>query len=216
MKEKTKFPSNIFQSFLALLIMYGVLALSVFLFSTFNRFIKSEILFIVVQIFALLLIILIFTKFINKESLNLKRKKINCIYFLLLLASFFFLQLGIAFPIYLYFSPLSDVTISHNLLPSFSILLSSLILAPILEEIIFKNLLAKNSVFFALCVSSSLFALLHLNYKSIVSLLILGFYLGWIYFKSDNLFIVILLHISYNFSSFLISFLRQDNLIGHC
>ncbi|MCD8412833.1 hypothetical protein [Tenacibaculum finnmarkense] len=142
MKEKTKFPSNIFQSFLALLIMYGVLALSVFLFSTFNRFIKSEILFIVVQIFALLLIILIFTKFINKESLNLKRKKINCIYFLLLLASSFFLQLGIAFPIYLYFSPLSDVTISHNLLPSFSILLSSLILAPILEEIIFRRIIS--------------------------------------------------------------------------
>ncbi len=77
------------------------------------------------------------------------------------------------------------------------------ILAPILEEIlcrgiILKGLLKRHSPWKAIIVSSILFGVLHLNPWQFVSAFGIGMIAGWVYWKTKNLLLPILIHMANN------------------
>lgn len=80
--------------------------------------------------------------------------------------------------------------------------------APIFEEIIFRGFLFPSLTKYlqpklSLLISSSLFALVHMNVNDILPLTMLGFILGFVYDRSRNLVTPILLHCFWNTGSFI-------------
>ncbi len=77
--------------------------------------------------------------------------------------------------------------------------LTIVIAAPILEELIFRGiildgLLKRYSLFASILASSLLFGIVHLNPWQFVSAMVIGFLAGWMYYKTKNLALPILIH----------------------
>jgi len=73
------------------------------------------------------------------------------------------------------------------------------IAAPIFEELIFRGiildgLLKRYSIFTSILASSLLFGIVHLNPWQFVSAMIIGFLAGWVYYKTKNLALPIIIH----------------------
>ncbi len=84
------------------------------------------------------------------------------------------------------------------------------IAAPILEELIFRGvildgLLKKYSPKKAIFISSFLFAFLHLNPWQFIGAMAIGSFAGYIYYKSNNLLLAIIIHFVNNGFAFLMS-----------
>lgn len=82
-------------------------------------------------------------------------------------------------------------------------ILTVALIAPVLEEVIFrgvilKGLLNRYSPLKAIVVSSLLFGLVHLNPWQFVSAFGIGIIGGWIFWKTNNLILPIIIHISNN------------------
>lgn len=82
-------------------------------------------------------------------------------------------------------------------------MLTSIILAPIIEEFIFRGvlldgLLKKHSPWKSIFFSAFLFAIIHLNPWQFVVALVLGVLTGWIYYRTHNLLLCILIHMANN------------------
>ena len=85
------------------------------------------------------------------------------------------------------------------------------IAAPILEELIFRGiildgLLKKYSPIDSILISSFLFGLVHLNPWQFVTGLIIGIFSGWVYYRTKNLLLSIIIHASANLSGFLMRY----------
>ena len=85
------------------------------------------------------------------------------------------------------------------------------IAAPIFEELIFRGvilggLLKKYSPAKSILFSSALFGLVHLNPWQFVPAMILGIFSGWVYYKTRQLTLSILIHLVNNLMAFVISF----------
>jgi uncharacterized protein len=96
------------------------------------------------------------------------------------------------------------------------VVLSNIIAAPILEELLFrgiflKGLLEKYNPAFAIIFSSILFAVLHIYPWHIVLMLFVGLLQGWLYYRTRSLPMCIILHSLYNFGLY---FLKTD-LVYH-
>jgi membrane protease YdiL (CAAX protease family) len=81
------------------------------------------------------------------------------------------------------------------------------IAAPILEEMIFRGiildgLLKKYSPLKSIIISSILFGVAHLNPHQFVAALIIGFFSGWVYYKTKNLTLSIMIHFVNNLFAF--------------
>lgn len=77
------------------------------------------------------------------------------------------------------------------------------IVAPIIEEFIFRGvilngLLKKYTPLISILISSALFAIVHLNPWQFVPALIAGIFIGWVFYKTKNLFLAIIIHASNN------------------
>lgn len=99
-------------------------------------------------------------------------------------------------------------------IPTVLIIISSGIIGPIFEEIIFRyNYINKlkvfNSKFWCIIISSTLFAICHTNINSILYALILGIINSYLYIKKKDIIIPILIHISGNIIAI---FLYEFNL----
>jgi membrane protease YdiL (CAAX protease family) len=73
------------------------------------------------------------------------------------------------------------------------------ILAPLMEEFIFRGivldgLLKRKPPLTAILISSFLFAFVHLNPWQFVGAMLIGLFMGWIYWKTNNLGYTILIH----------------------
>lgn len=82
------------------------------------------------------------------------------------------------------------------------------IAAPIFEESIFRGiilngLLKKHSPFKSILISSLLFGIVHLNPWQFITAMIIGFFMGWIYFKTKNLALTIFIHFVNNSFAFI-------------
>ena len=86
-------------------------------------------------------------------------------------------------------------------------LLTTGILAPIVEEFIFRygiqGIYIKKSVFAGIIVSSLMFGIAHMNPIQSTYAFILGLILGYIYYKTGNLLNSIILHVTINSTSVL-------------
>lgn len=82
-------------------------------------------------------------------------------------------------------------------------LVTFVLLAPILEELIFRGimldgLLRRTAPWKAILLSSFLFALVHLNPWQFISAMVIGIFAGWVYFRTRNLLYPMLIHITNN------------------
>lgn len=82
------------------------------------------------------------------------------------------------------------------------------IAAPILEELIFRGiildgLLKRYSPVKAILFSSFLFGLVHLNPWQFVAAMVIGIFSGWIYYRTKNLWLPILIHLTNNGIAFI-------------
>ncbi|NHB67279.1 CPBP family intramembrane glutamic endopeptidase [Perlabentimonas gracilis] len=80
------------------------------------------------------------------------------------------------------------------------------VLAPVLEELIFrgimlKGLLKRYSPATAIVASSVLFGVVHLNPWQFISALILGIFIGWIYYRTRSTSLAIIIHAFNNFTA---------------
>ncbi|WP_394746863.1 CPBP family intramembrane glutamic endopeptidase [Spongiimicrobium salis] len=90
--------------------------------------------------------------------------------------------------------------------------------APILEEFIFRGiildgLLKRYSAITAILLSSVLFAIVHLNPWQFVTGLIMGVFIGWVYYKSKSVFAAIIVHASANLSAYFLRFFVDSSTI---
>ncbi|BDU51533.1 CPBP family intramembrane glutamic endopeptidase [Haliovirga abyssi] len=102
----------------------------------------------------------------------------------------------------------------NNILGSFSGLIYVILLAPILEEIIFRGIILrslKKSFKFStsIYISSFFFALYHMNFIKFIPIFILGYFLGYIYKKTNSLGVVIYFHMIYNLIPVAITVFRK-------
>lgn len=102
---------------------------------------------------------------------------------------------------------------------SFFTFLSIVIVAPILEELIFRGiildgLLKKYSPIKSIIIASVLFGIVHLNPWQFIAAFSLGIFIGWIYYKTKSVSYAIIIHAANNLGGFLIiSFFSDlDNL----
>lgn len=81
------------------------------------------------------------------------------------------------------------------------------IAAPVIEELIFRGiilngLLQKYSPVKSIIISSILFGIVHLNPWQFISALIIGFFSGWVYYRTRKLTLSILIHLVNNLIAF--------------
>ena len=146
-----------------------------------------------------------FVNFRRKIILNYKIRPFNGIYFLFFILIIWILQ-TLIFPPFFY-SFYSKQIFS----PSLYLLIGSLILAPVLEEIIFRNILLNSllnsySRNKAIVISSLLFAIIHITPIQIAQTFVIGLFFGIIYSKNKNIAYTILLHSLSNLFVFLVQF----------
>jgi len=92
-----------------------------------------------------------------------------------------------------------------------SLVVSAFVLAPLVEEIVFRGfilqgLLKKFTPLISILISSLLFAFLHFEFSSIIPLFIIGNILGWIYYKRNNLWDCLLFHAMNNGLALIVEF----------
>lgn len=91
------------------------------------------------------------------------------------------------------------------------------LVGPIAEEIIFRGfflrLLSRHNAWFAVIVTSFMFAVYHCNIDQGINSFILGIFLGITAIKTGSIIIPTLLHIANNFLSYSFSFLPFDNTV---
>lgn len=88
-----------------------------------------------------------------------------------------------------------------------SLFVISVVVAPIAEEIFFRSLvfrflLERIGLNWAIAISSFLFAIAHFHLTSLAPLLALGALMAYAYWKSGNLLVPIFIHAAFNFFSF--------------
>lgn len=211
-----KYYPNIAQSFG----ITGIVILGMLLLSPVNvvlsKFIGKEASFLIYYLLALgipfFIVYSIRKNKTNEKSFNLNIQNKKIIPFLI--AGTIALLFGITSPI-VNLIPISE-SFKKMIIDSASqtgifTFLFMVIAAPVLEELIFRGiildgLLKQYSPIKSILVSSLLFGLVHLNPEQFVSGSILGFFSGWVYYRTRSLSLSIIIHASANLSGFIMRF----------
>lgn len=93
--------------------------------------------------------------------------------------------------------------------------LSIVILAPIIEELIFRGIildgfLKRYKIVTSLIISSFLFGILHINPVQAIPAFIGGIFLGWVYYQTRSVGMTILLHLSINLEGYIALYFTED------
>ena len=132
-----------------------------------------------------------------------------------------FLYCGIISPINALISLTESTKVTYldyGKLPGIFTLLQSLIAAPILEELIFRGiildgLLKKYSPTKSILISSLIFGLIHLDRFQFVTALLMGIFIGWVYYRSRSLTLSIIIHALANLAVILMHyFINIDSI----
>lgn len=99
-----------------------------------------------------------------------------------------------------------------------SAFLAAVLIPPISEELLFRGYFQKNleknmSWTVALLISSFLFAIIHFNIIDFVPLLLTGFYLGFLAYKTESIYVPIIAHFSNNLIAFVVLKLWDNDLL---
>ncbi len=97
-------------------------------------------------------------------------------------------------------------------LPAF---LTAVIVAPVLEELIFRGIILEGflrnySPAKSILLASLLFGLAHLNIWQFIGAFLIGIFISWIYWKTRSIGLVIGIHITNNFVSYMAMYLSSE------
>ncbi|HDJ1466705.1 TPA: CPBP family intramembrane metalloprotease [Clostridioides difficile] len=100
-------------------------------------------------------------------------------------------------------------TSSKLLVYLLSLFIQTCLIAPVAEELIYRkfilnNLLDNGNAFKSIVLSSFLFSIYHLNLLQGINAMIIGVFLGYLYYRTYSINICILLHFVNNFINFII------------
>lgn len=100
-------------------------------------------------------------------------------------------------------------TSSKLLIYLLSLFIQTCLIAPVAEELIYRkfilnNLLDNGNAFKSIVLSSFLFSIYHLNLLQGINAMIIGIFLGYLYYNTYSINICILLHFVNNFINFII------------
>jgi len=203
--NKKLFPSTILQALLLLILFMIFGSSGILIKEIFLKNANVEVVMLISVGFSFLAVIA-FIHLINikkKITYNFSLKYIGLIPIPLIILITF--QLGIYTPLSkLIFSFTNPDIIPLNPFSSIVSLLSSLILAPIFEEIIFRGYILRGflstySPIKAIISSAIIFGLVHFYPYQIIGAIPLGVFFGWIYYKTKSIGITIILHSFVNF-----------------
>ncbi|MGM9947972.1 lysostaphin resistance A-like protein [Floccifex sp.] len=152
---------------------------------------------------------------LKQENLNSFEfpKKIIPISFLIILGLNLYNGMGMSLLEELFgiYTDTADVELSYNILENISLSISVLVVAPVFEELFFRGailrILDRYNRFFAIFVSSFLFALMHQDITQFFFTFCLGMLLAYLSLKYETMTINILIHFINNAWALLITFL---------
>lgn len=210
MNKDTFFPNRILHFLLTILVAMVVDSPIIFLLKDIDAGIK-EMLFFVVFCLSFLLIVALINYRKKNGILSFYTKRFDSLWLALL--AVFIIQCLISQP----FLMLLDGNPSKMEF-DLSTILSSLVLAPIFEETIFRGvllrgLLTRYSPLFSILVSSLLFALIHINISQILPALLLGLLFGLIFVKTHSLIFTGFLHFVANLTAWGCTFVGIKELL---
>jgi len=97
-----------------------------------------------------------------------------------------------------------------------SILLMTVVFAPVLEELLIRGIILEGflrnySPGKAILFSSLIFGILHFNLIQFVGAFIIGLFIGWVYYKTRNLILPVLIHFANNLLSYILLYISDSN-----
>lgn len=216
--HKQIFPKNILQSILVIVIIVFYSSLTLFILERFfdDLGIKVTLNFLISVLLTLISMILI--NRILGVNLRFKLKVYN--FKLLIISSIVIVSFVFSFntPLNRAINSLIDGEISKVSNPFESLLLvfTTCILAPILEEFIFRGIILRGllesySKKFSILISSVIFAIVHLSPSQILGAFIFGLFFGLVYSKTRSLGYTIILHFLANISGLFSVYLNYTN-----
>lgn len=141
-------------------------------------------------------------KFSILDALGLIFAAFTCYFVVSVLINLLLQQYGLTLP---GFAPQSSYLLlfGKNFWGIASLIVTALLIAPMIEEILFRGYLLQNlrvnwGKAIAVSISAAFFALFHFQLASFFFLYLLGLLLGWIYLKSNSVWPCILFHIVNN------------------
>ena len=218
MTTKKQYPYTLLQTILLIIGGLVIIAPLVFLEKPLNQFISGKTFNILLGTFGILFIWGV-ACFINWKkgnkvsySFNVQHNSTLLLYSIFIIIAF---QIGINPFIGSGICKLMNIhtQIDNPFQYTFFTLVSMILLGPILEELLFRGTILKGflshySVPKAIGYSSILFGLIHVLPVAVVGALLIGLYLGWIYFKTRSIGITILLHITANLTGLVVGYSR--------
>lgn len=211
MKSKL-FPHNIWQAVIAFLL--PIIVLAPILLMTdghLEKDLESTLLFVLLGIGYFLFVFLINKKRNIQMRYSLKWPKAQ--WLLLLFGIVVFFQIGINNPLFKLLSDLLDKPISVDY--SWVYILGAILIGPIVEEVIFRGIILKGflsnySPRVAILLSTVLFSLVHVQSTQLLGAFIMGLFFAWVFYRTENLILVIILHSLANMTSFLSNYLLSS------
>jgi membrane protease YdiL (CAAX protease family) len=101
--------------------------------------------------------------------------------------------------------------------PTIPAFLTAVIVAPVLEELIFRGLILEGflrnySPTKAIIIASLLFGIAHLNIWQFIGAFLLGLFIGWVYWKTRSIGLAIGIHIVNNLTSYMAMYLTPKSV----
>lgn len=115
--------------------------------------------------------------------------------------------------------PLPDFLENHrNLRNQPLFIISAVLVAPVAEEIIFRGVITRDLLRYhsektTILISGLLFGLIHVNPAQVLPASFAGFFLAWLYIRTNHLGICILLHFANNAIAVLMFYLIPDDAL---
>ena len=153
-----------------------------------------------------ILVMLMYTGMYFREEINLfKTAKIidSIIKFIIFIPLLFLISFIIQYVLPEYKQQEIVLNFKNTLLEDKIILIHVLVIAPIVEEIIFRGymyriLKSRTPIIFAMIISSTIFSLIHYNVLSYILLFVLSIFLTYIYERNGSIICPIIIHSLFN------------------
>lgn len=210
--NKKFFPANIWQALLTFLIPIFCLAPLLLLISGhLSKDEESILFFVLIGFLASLFVYLINRK--RKIRMHYTFRWPNKQWVLLFLGFVIIFEIGINNPLLRITSDFLNISTSSDY--SFLFIFGAVLIGPVIEEVLFRGIILKGfllnySPTVAILLSAILFSLAHVQPTQLFGAFVIGLFLAWIFYKTENLILVIFLHSLANITSLLSNYLPSS------
>ncbi|OAB31490.1 CAAX protease self-immunity [Flavobacterium fryxellicola] len=195
------FPKNIFHFIFLVLLAILISSPFIYILDKYSKGNQKVLIFSII-FYTLFIAIYHIINRIKKNKTSYKFYPIDYKKLLFSVIMVWLLSVVILLPIRFYFFPIETSKLN------ISSILAGLLIAPIFEEILFRNILLKSllqtySSKKSIIISAFIFALIHVNLQQIILGLFIGLYFGFIFSKDFNIAVTIILHFFVNLFGFI-------------